>query len=107
MLDLASEGLFSRELVVERMAHAPARLFDVDRRGFVREGYFADLVLVDPQRPTLVTPASILSKCGWSPFEGHSFGHSIAATFVNGCCAWRRGELSQERPEAHALTFNH
>ena len=107
MLDLAAEGLFSRELVVERMAHAPARLFDVDRRGFVREGYFADLVLVDPKRPTLVTPASILSKCGWSPFEGHSFGHSIAATFVNGCCAWRGGELSQERPEAHALTFNH
>lgn len=107
MLDLAAAGHFTPEQVVERMAHAPALLFDVDRRGFIRPGYFADLVLVDPQQSSLVTASGILSKCAWSPFEGHRFGHSVFATFVNGRCAWREGKLISERPEAHALTFNH
>ena len=79
--------------VVEAVSHAPATLFNVRERGFLREGYHADLVLVDPEKPHLVTKADVLSKCGWSPFEGYTFRSSIAATFVNGHLAWHEGEL--------------
>jgi dihydroorotase len=79
--------------VVEAVSHAPATLFNVRERGYLREGYHADLVLVDPRKPHAVTAADVLSKCGWSPFEGFTFRSSIAATFVNGELAWREGEL--------------
>ncbi|HET7359970.1 MAG TPA: amidohydrolase family protein, partial [Rhodanobacteraceae bacterium] len=82
------EGKLSLERVVEVVSHAPATLFDVAGRGFLREGYAADLVLVDPRRPHTVRRGEVLSKCGWSPFEGTTFGASIAATFVNGALAW-------------------
>ena len=68
-------------------------MFNVSERGFLREGYFADLVLVDPAKPHPVTGADVLSKCGWSPFEGYTFRSSIAATFVNGHLAFHDGEL--------------
>lgn len=84
MLDLAAEGCFSYEKVVEKMAHMPADLFGIDRRGYIRPGYYADLVLVNPAKPTLVTPESLLYKCGWSPFEGYTFKHAINRTYVNG-----------------------
>jgi dihydroorotase len=82
------EGKLTLERVVEAVCHAPAILFDVVGRGFLREGYAADLVLVDPNKPHTVTREEVLSKCGWSPFEGTTFTTSIAATFVNGQRVW-------------------
>ena len=87
------DGKLTLERVVEAVSHAPATLFNVHERGFLREGYFADVVLVDPAKPHAVTQADVLSKCGWSPFEGYTFRSSIAATFVNGHLAFHEGEL--------------
>jgi dihydroorotase len=87
------DGKLTLERVVEAVSHAPATLFNVRERGYLREGYRADLVLVDPRKPHAVSAADVLSKCGWSPFEGFTFRSSIAATFVNGELAWREGEL--------------
>jgi dihydroorotase len=88
------DGVLSLERVVEATTHAPATLFDVKERGFLREGYHADLVLVDPKKPHTVTAAEVLSKCSWTPFEGTTFRSSIGATFVNGRLAWHEGKLS-------------
>ena len=96
MLCMAADGIFSREKVVEKMAHHPAELFRIDRRGFVREGYFADLVLIDPQQPTKVTKDSLLYKCGWSPFEGFTFPHAVWKTFVNGKEIYSNGKIINE-----------
>ena len=82
------EGKLTLERVVEAVCHAPAQLFDVRERGYLREGYAADLVLVDPNKPHTVRREEVLSKCGWSPFEGETFHSSIAATFVNGRRVW-------------------
>jgi dihydroorotase len=87
------DGKLTLERVVEAVSHAPATLFNVIGRGYLREGYHADLVLVDPQKPHSVTAEDVLSKCGWSPFEGFTFRSSIAATFVNGELAWHEGDL--------------
>ena len=84
MLEKAKEGMISVERVVEKMAHAPAICFQLSERGFIREGYYADLVVVDPQEQLEVKKSNILYQCGWSPFEGVTFSHRIAATFVNG-----------------------
>jgi dihydroorotase len=84
MLDFYHQGKLSLEKVVEKMCHAPAECFRVDRRGYIREGYWADLVLVDPDQPWEVRPSNILYKCGWSPFEEHTFNAKITHTFVNG-----------------------
>jgi len=96
-LQCAIERVLDRKLtlerVVEAVSHAPATLFDVRERGYLREGFHADLVLVDPNLPHTVTAADVLSKCGWSPFEGYTFRSSIAATFVNGQLAWHQGTL--------------
>ncbi len=94
LFDLVKAGEIGLELLVDRTSHAPAEIFGVRDRGFVREGYFADLVLVDPAKPCLVTPESLLYKCGWSPFEGHEFSATIAATIVNGEVVYRDGELT-------------
>ncbi|WP_266169660.1 dihydroorotase [Dyella subtropica] len=82
------EGKLTLERVVESVTHAPATLFDVKERGYLREGYAADLVLVDPNKPHTVRREEVLSKCGWSPFEGVTFSSSIIATFVNGERVW-------------------
>lgn len=84
MLAMASEGIFTKEKVVEKMAHHPADLYGIDRRGYIREGYYADLVLIDPEQSTTVTKKNLLYKCGWSPFEGKTFPNSVWKTFVNG-----------------------
>src|SRR5687768_9736369 len=86
-LELVHEGPLSNAQVVQKVSHAPAQLFDVRERGFLREGYFADLVLVD-DTPFTVRREDVLSKCGWSPFEGTTFHSRIAATWVNGLLAW-------------------
>jgi len=87
-LERVFDGALTLERVVEAAMHAPATLFDVRERGFLREGFHADLVLVDPNRPHTVTAREVLSKCGWTPFEGTTFRASIAATFVNGRMVW-------------------
>jgi len=84
MLEKSKQGVISLERVVEKMAHAPAICFQLEDRGFIREGYFADFVVVDPNSERTVSKADILSKCGWSPFEGTTFSHRIAGTYVNG-----------------------
>lgn len=94
LFDLVARGELSVELLVERACHAPADIFGVKERGYVREGWFADLVIVDPAKPRSVTRDAVLAKCGWSPFEGHEFGSSIDTTIVNGTIAWRSGRLT-------------
>ncbi|MDR0573702.1 MAG: dihydroorotase [Tannerella sp.] len=84
MLEMAADRIFTKEKVAEKMAHHPAELYGIDRRGYVREGYYADLVLIDPDKPVTVTKENILYKCGWSPFEGYTFRHSVYRTWVNG-----------------------
>ncbi|PHR35368.1 MAG: dihydroorotase [Fluviicola sp.] len=91
MLERVEQKKISIERVVEKMAHAPAILFKVEERGYIREGYFADLVVVDPSQNYAVTKENILYKCGWSPFEGVTFSNSIAMTFVNGNMVYRNG----------------
>jgi dihydroorotase len=86
------------------MAHAPAELYSLDRRGYVREGYYADLVLVDPNTPTVVSSDTILSKCGWSPLEGTQLKHSVSMTFVNGEPVWADGRIN-EAVRGRQLTF--
>lgn len=94
MLEMSREGTFPVEKVVEKMCHAPAIRFAVHRRGFLREGYFADIVIVDPDKPWTVSRDNVRSKCGWSPFEGTEFSHSVTHTIVNGGVAYENGELS-------------
>ena len=84
MLDFFRQGRISLERVVEKMCHAPAVCFRVDRRGFLREGYWADLAVIDLENSTRVEPSNIHYKCGWSPFEEHTFSSKITHTFVNG-----------------------
>lgn len=93
LLQRVSEGRLSYPMAVEKFAHAPARLFDVAERGYVREGYFADLVLVDPRNRDPIKREQVLSKCGWSPFEGEVLNHRIAATWVNGVQVWDGREV--------------
>jgi len=84
MLHYVKEGRISLEKVVEKMSHAVAKCFRIAERGYIREGYFADLVIVDLERPSRVTPSTILYKCGWSPLEGFGFPATVTHTFVNG-----------------------
>ncbi|MGB4017064.1 dihydroorotase [Petrimonas mucosa] len=105
MLELASQGVFTKEFVVEKMSHAPADLFQVMERGYVREGYFADLVLVNPDKPYTVEKENILYKCGWSPFEGDTFRHTVEKTFVNGNLVYDNGSVIKSA-FGKALTFD-
>jgi dihydroorotase len=91
MLEAADQGKISRVKVVEKMAHAVATLFQIEKRGYIREGYFADIVLVNPNTTTAVTKESLRYKCGWSPFEGVEFKNSIDSTFVNGKLVYKNG----------------
>ena len=84
MIELADQGVLSITKVVELMSHNPATLFNIRRRGFIREGYYADLVLVDPHKPQVISNAGIFSKCGWTPYDGVRLHSSITHTFVNG-----------------------
>ena len=104
MLDLVSRGELDLKTVVNRMCHVPAQRFGVKDRGYIREGYFADLVLVDPKKEHTVTKESVLYRCGWSPSEGHTFTHSIASTWVNGELAWDGTKVSP-KPHGKRLEF--
>ncbi|TMM59599.1 dihydroorotase [Maribacter algarum] len=105
MLQKHKEGTISLEKLVEKMSHNPAKLFDIEKRGFIREGYFADLVLVDLDNPWEVTRENAHYKCGWSPFDGFTFASKITHTFVNGHVAYENGNFSVER-NARRLTFD-
>lgn len=97
MLDFYKQGKISLEKIVEKMSHNVAELFDIDRRGYLREGYYADLALVDLAKPTTVSKENILYKCGWSALEGHTFGSTIRKTFVNGHLAYDEGTLDESQ----------
>lgn len=104
MMQLVSDNIFSKEQVVEKLCHAPAKLFGVKDRGFIREGYFADLVLVDPNKPYTVSSDNILYKCGWSPLERETLSSSINTTILNGKVVFHNGEVMGE-PSGQVLEF--
>src|SRR5690554_6756029 len=104
LLEKSKEGVISKERVIEKTAHAPSILFGIENRGFIREGYFADLVLIDPSTSTTVSKDNILYKCGWSPFEGITFSHSIEKTFINGVLAFDNGKILNQK-NGKRLTF--
>ena len=96
MLELVDEGVLSIERLVELMAHNPARLFEIAKRGFLRKGYKADIVLVKPQSPWTVDKDCIQSKCGWSPMEGHTFQWHVRTTMCNGHIIYNNGAFDNE-----------
>lgn len=97
MLELHHQGKISLEKIVQKMSHHPAILFRISKRGYIREGYFADLVLVDLDRPWTVEKENILSKCGWSPFEGTRFRSAVTHTLVSGHLAFAEGKFDDSR----------
>lgn len=97
MLEYFKKGKISLEKIVEKMCHNPAILFDIEQRGFIREGYKADLVLVDLNDKWTVSRENILYKCGWSPLEGIQFSAKVTHTFVNGHLALDNGKISEEK----------
>jgi dihydroorotase len=97
MLDFFHQGKIPLEKIVQKMAHNPAILYQISKRGFIREGYFADLVLVDLKNPWKVEKANILAKCGWSPFEGHEFKSKVTQTFVSGHLAYSEGLINDSQ----------
>ena len=105
LLDHVHDGALTLEQIAEKSAHNPARLFDVMERGYLREGYWADLVLVDLKRPTIVDDQPVHYRCGWTPFAGRTFRSSVAATFVSGHLAFIDGEIDPE-PAGMRLKFN-
>jgi len=94
LFDLAADNQISVELIADRTSHAVTDIFGVKERGYVREGWYADFVIVDPRKPYRVEPSNLLSKCQWSPFEGHEFSASIDTTIVNGVVVYSNGSLS-------------
>jgi dihydroorotase len=88
MLEFYHDGQISLEKITEKMNHAVAVCFNIEERGYIREGYKADLAIVDLNRPFKVSKDNIFYKCGWSPFEGYEFQSSIAGTFINGQLVW-------------------
>jgi dihydroorotase len=96
MLELCRQGVFTPELIVEKMAHNPAKLFGIKDRGFIREGYYADLVLVDPNQSWTVSKDNLLYKCGWSPLEGITFSNKVEKTFVNGQLVYDNGQIAED-----------
>jgi dihydroorotase len=96
MIEHSKNGLISKERMVEKMSHAPAECFKISNRGYLREGYFADLVLVNPNQNYTVSKNNILYKCGWSPFEGKTFSSSIHSTYVNGIKVFDQKGLTGE-----------
>ena len=106
MMQLVRQGVFTMEKIVDKMCHAPAELYRIEKRGFIRPGYYADLVLVDPARPWTVNADNILYKCGWSPFEGTTFDSSVLQTWVNGNLVYDYGQFD-ENVRGKRLLFNY
>lgn len=97
VLELYHQGKIALEKVVQKMSHNPAILFQIQKRGYIREGYFADLILVDLNNPWTVSRENVLSKCGWSPFEGQAFRSKVTHTFVSGHLAYAEGTFNEQK----------
>ena len=95
MLDLYHDGLISLEKIVEKMCHNPAKLFRIKKRGFIKEGYYADLTILNLNKSWTVSKENILYKCGWSPFEGHTFKSSVQSCFINGNLVYNSGKFDE------------
>ena len=93
------------EKVVEKMCHNPAVVFQIESRGYIKEGYFADLVIVDPNQETKVSKDNLVYKCGWSPLEGETLQAAIEKTIVNGQVVFDKGNFN-ESPKGQRLLFN-
>ena len=104
VMELVHQGQLSIEQLVQKMCHAPATLYQIERRGFIRPGYQADLVLVNPQKEWTVTNDCLLSKCGWSPMEGETFHSKVEKTFVNGHLVYADNQVNTTH-RGQALTF--
>ena len=105
VLEKVKEGVLSIEKAVEKMSHNPAKIFKIEKRGFIKEGFYADVVLVDADKKWTVTKDNVLYKCGWSPFEGVEFSNQITHTFVNGNLIYNQGEFNEEI-KGKRLLFN-
>lgn len=97
MLQLVKQGELSLTKLVEKMAHNPAKLFDIRERGYIKKGYFADLVLINTNEKTQITKDSLFSKCKWSPFEGETFDNKIVATYLNGKKVYENGQIFEPK----------
>jgi dihydroorotase len=97
MLQLYHDGRISIETIATKLSHNPAIIFNIDRRGFIREGYYADLALVDLKRPWKVGKPNLIYKCGWSPFEGQTFTSEVTHTFISGHMAYSEGIFNESR----------
>lgn len=106
MIELAKRGYFGIEDIVKWMSHNPARLYKIDRRGYIRKGYFADLVLVDLNANYTITQDNILYKCKWSPLEGYTLNSKIVSTFVNGKTVFDNGKIIEGNKSSMKLKFN-
>ena len=104
LFEKSIQGEITLEDLVQKAAHNVARLFRIEERGYLREGYFADLVIVNPNKPYTVNKNNLLYHCGWSPFEGTTFHHTIESTFVNGNLVWNDGQLRVEQ-SGQRMTF--
>ena len=104
VMELVHEGLLNMEQLVQKMCHAPATLYQIEKRGFIRPGYQADLVLVNPFKEWTVTNDCIFSKCGWSPMEGETFHSKVEKTFVNGNLVYDNNQVDINH-RGQALTF--
>jgi dihydroorotase len=102
---LAHQGVFSIEMIVRKSSHIVADMFQIDKRGFIREGYFADLVLVNLNDPWTVSRENLMYKCGWSPFEGITFKSKVLNTWVNGQLVYEHGKII-EAGVGRRLSFN-
>ena len=105
MMEACNKGKISIEKIVEKMCHNPAKIFKIENRGFIKEGYFADLVLVNPHMPWNVKKENIIAKCGWSPFEEVNFKSRVTHTFVNGKLAYANGKV-KDIIAGQRLTFD-
>ena len=106
LMDFYHQDILSLETIVEKNSHNVAKRFQVKDRGFIREGYFADLAILDHDKPYEVSKDNILYKCGWSPFEGHSFKSSIFMTIINGNIAFKDGRVIEHLPFGMQIEFN-
>ncbi|MEW9890388.1 MAG: amidohydrolase family protein, partial [Candidatus Symbiodolus clandestinus] len=98
LLEYYHRGQLSLELIVQKTSHAVAERFQVIDRGYLREGFWADLVLVDLQQPTQVRASELLYHCGWSPLTGETFHSTIDTTWVNGVMVYQQGKLTGQQP---------
>ena len=105
MFELVAQGHITKEKVVEKMCHAPAKMFQISKRGYLREGYYADLAILKPHSPWMVQKDNLLYRCGWSPMEGTTFSTQVDRTFVNGELVYENG-LVYDKRVGERMVFN-